>query len=47
MQSVQKKMLILKPTSFLFGEEHVIKGSTPLTTETEQINPETAKEKQI
>lgn len=36
MQSLQKKMLILKPASFLFGEEHMIKGSTTLTMETEK-----------
>lgn len=45
MQSLQKKMLILKPASWLFGEEHMIKGSTPLTMETEKINSETCKEK--
>lgn len=47
MQSLQKKMPILKPASFLLGEEHVIKGNTTLTTETGKINPEISKEKQI
>lgn len=37
MFSLQKEILILKPASFLFGEEHVIKESATLTAETKII----------